>query len=157
MLYPELDATLLSLRRFSSSWASGKAPDENHLLWRRVYCVRESSRTSISTVLHSLNRDTMGAFDYTFTQFWNWFFNSGMTRMSGFQPCKRTTGIHNAFYSCHVTNEIDESQKEITYTLAIDRAHVDLASRTRRPGRLFARLSHDQTGNTPTVQFWRQN
>ena len=57
----------------------------------------------------------------------------------------------------YVTNEIDESPKEIKYTLAIDRAHVDLASRTLRPGRLFARLSHVQTGNTPTVQFWRQN
>ena len=83
------------------------------------------------------------------------FFNSGMTRMSGFRPCKRTTG---STYFIHVMSQTNlMNRKKRSRRPLHPRAHVDPASRTRRPGRLFARLSHDQTENTPTVQFCRQN
>ena len=39
------------------------------------------------------------------------FCNSRMTRMYEFRPCKRTTGIHNTFFSWHITNKIGRKKR----------------------------------------------
>ena len=58
------------------------------------------------------------------------FCNSRMTRMYEFRLCKRTTRIHNAFYSWHM---ISQTKLIVKRDHVHPRAHVDPDSRTGLP------------------------
>ena len=87
------------------------------------------------------------------------FFNSRMTRMYKFRPCKRTTGIHNAFYSWHITNKIGRKKRSCTPSRARRPSFANRSIPVKAPcwQQYWASIKLNACAKGPHKMIWSNN